>query len=249
MIGGGDFVCNFCGYASDRFLPDGTDVPVLNEKKVIGGGLRPNSTCPQCASTDRERLVKVGIEKNVALPPSPRILHVAPERRLNRFLRSIPGASVVECDLDPARYEWTTRIQSENVTELSFPEATFDLVVCNHVLEHVPDDAKALGELRRVIKPGGLAVLQVPYSDVLTKTDEDPSIDNPSEQLHRFGQEDHVRIYSRSDFIGRAERAGFESLFLSPSMFVGYSRNAVSPNEGLLIFRRPCNEPPPGERL
>ena len=84
----------------------------------------------------------------------------------------------------------------------------FDTIICSHVLEHVPADAKAMSELFRVLRPGGVAIIQVPYADDCAETDEDPSVTDPLERERRFGQFDHVRIYGR-DFADRLRRAGF----------------------------------------
>jgi ubiquinone/menaquinone biosynthesis C-methylase UbiE len=86
-------------------------------------------------------------------------------------------------------------------------DRSFDAVLCNHVLEHVPDDRKALGEIFRVLKPGGWAILMVPLSS-RAETDEDPTVVDPKERERRFGQDDHVRLYGQ-DYQARLEAAGF----------------------------------------
>jgi SAM-dependent methyltransferase len=127
------------------------------------------------------------------------------------------GAPVVGIDLAPALIETARERAAErglaidyrvgDCERLDLPDASFDVVLCVHVLEHVPDDAAALRELHRILKPGGWGVIQVPI--LRETTDEDPSLTDPAERLRRFGQEDHVRIYGR-DFAGRLEAAGFE---------------------------------------
>ncbi len=97
-----------------------------------------------------------------------------------------------------------------DITAIPEPDASFDVVICNHVLEHIPDDRKAMRELRRVLKPGGLAVLQHPIHD-RPDTFEDQSIVSPDERLRVFGQEDHVRIYGW-DFVDRLRDVGFGSV-------------------------------------
>ena len=86
---------------------------------------------------------------------------------------------------------------------------TFDWVICNHVLEHIEDDQQAMGEIYRVLKPGGSAVLQVPISPALEKTFEDKTIQSPEQREQHFGQRDHVRIYGL-DYVQRLEEAGFK---------------------------------------
>jgi SAM-dependent methyltransferase len=131
-----------------------------------------------------------------------RVLHVAPEASLQLRVRAIPGIRYVEGDNDDY---WST--QMLDVTDLQFPDASFDAVICNHVLEHVPDDRRAMSEIRRVLAPGGWAMLLVP--DVRdAATQEDLSITDPAERKARYGQVDHVRLYGW-DYVDRLEDAGF----------------------------------------
>jgi len=94
-----------------------------------------------------------------------------------------------------------------DITHIPFPEASFDWVYCSHVLEHVPEDRRALSELLRVLKPGGQAVILVPLKG--ESTDEDPTVTDPMRREERFGQFDHVRQYGL-DFVDRLQEAGFE---------------------------------------
>jgi SAM-dependent methyltransferase len=91
---------------------------------------------------------------------------------------------------------------------MDLPDASFDLILCSHVLEHVPDDRAAMRELRRVVSDGGLCMVLVPYRPGVP-TYEDPSIRSPLDRMVAFGQQDHVRIYG-SDLPGRLREAGFE---------------------------------------
>ena len=96
-----------------------------------------------------------------------------------------------------------------DLAHIPFPDGTFDAIICNHVLEHIVDDLKAMAELHRVLKPGGWSILQVPISLSLRTTYEDFSIATPKEREEAFGQNDHVRIYGQ-DYVSRLERAGFK---------------------------------------
>jgi SAM-dependent methyltransferase len=100
-----------------------------------------------------------------------------------------------------------------DITEIDFPDESFDVVYCSHVLEHVPDDRKALAEIRRVLKPDGWAILLVPID--AAETIEDPSITDPGERLRLFGQGDHVRRYG-PDYVERLHQAGFDVAVTSP---------------------------------
>jgi SAM-dependent methyltransferase len=90
-----------------------------------------------------------------------------------------------------------------------YEEGTFDAFICSHVLEHVSDDLKALSELFRILKPNGWGILMVPIILSLDQIDEDPLLEDIAERWRRFGQDDHVRMYSRNGFIERVIGAGF----------------------------------------
>jgi len=96
-----------------------------------------------------------------------------------------------------------------DITNINFENDYFDFIICNHVLEHIADDQKAMRELFRVLRPGGEAILQVPISKYNKKTFEDFSIILPEEREKYFGQKDHVRIYGK-DYKNRLERIGFK---------------------------------------
>lgn len=162
---------------------------------------RPDALCPVCNSLERHRLLWIGLNYMSLLSANPkkRMLHVAPEACLSSKFKDI--FEYVSIDLDASR-----ALMQMDITQLLFPNGYFDAIVCNHVLEHVPEDRKALSELHRVLKPGGWACIQVPIEG--SRTEEDTSLKDPSERARRFGQSDHVRNYGR-DFLHRLEDAGF----------------------------------------
>ena len=97
-----------------------------------------------------------------------------------------------------------------DITDIQFPDGSFDVIICCHVLEHILDDQRAMVEICRILEPSnGWAILQVPVQSGLEKSIEDPSVTDPSERERIFGQSDHVRIYSESDYVSRLESAGF----------------------------------------
>jgi SAM-dependent methyltransferase len=114
------------------------------------------------------------------------------------------GERYVTTDLVAPHVDVTASLE-----QLPFASESFDVVLCNHVLEHVPDDRRALGELHRVLNPGGWAIVQVPIAYDHDRTREDPNESSPSERKRRFGQHDHVRWYGR-DYPERLTAAGFE---------------------------------------
>jgi SAM-dependent methyltransferase len=134
------------------------------------------------------------------LTRSQRVLHVAPERFLREALGATHREGYVYGDIaNPEHYL--------DVTELPFDDASFDVIICSHVFEHVPDDATAMSELLRVLAPTGWAILDAPVDDGRELTDEDPSVTSASERRKRFGQWDHVRRYGR-DYADRLRAAG-----------------------------------------
>ncbi|GAB4486982.1 MAG: class I SAM-dependent methyltransferase [Thermodesulfovibrionales bacterium] len=188
LYAGDRFYCPICDRGYRKFVPFGI-VP------------RPAALCPVCNSLERHRLLWTALRKTSLLAGGPgmRLLHVSPEPCLSAKLRAL--FEYVSVDLSPAR-----AMMQMDIIHLDFPDSYFDAIVCNHVLEHVPDDAKGLSELYRVLKEGGWASIQVPMHGDLTM--EDPLVTDPAERERRFGQADHVRSYGR-DFLHRLEAAGF----------------------------------------
>ncbi len=203
--------CPICGTVSALFGPVGQSNPLLTELQVVGGGRRLHVVCPRCCSTDRERLVYLYLrDQGWFQPRRERILHVGPERSLGAVLTRTAGLRYVSADLKLRR----ARLRAD-LTSLPFADRAFGLVICNHVLEHIPDEGKALAEIRRVLEPGGQAVLQVPISSALTHTREDPSITDAEGRHRTFGQADHVRLHAR-DYPDRLAAAGFSVTVLDP---------------------------------
>ena len=133
-----------------------------------------------------------------------------------------------------------------DVTALPFADRTFDLILCNHVLEHVADDRRAMRELRRVLKDDGMALLQVPLSLALEETDEDLSIIDEAERERRFGQFDHLRLYAVPDYVARLTDAGFDVELAEPDEIAGaggVGRMQLNPRERLVIGRGYMHEP------
>ena len=178
---------------------------VFEQFKPFGLRPRPNAQCPGCGALERHRLLWLYLKERTALFDGEErsMLHVAPENVLQQKFRAIPALEYVSADLDsPLAAE---RI---DITSIPRPDATFDVIMCNHVLEHVPDDRRAMRELWRVLRAGGWAILQVPIDSGLAVTREDSAVTDPRERERLFGQADHVRLYGR-DYRDRLEAAGF----------------------------------------
>lgn len=201
---GASYACPLCGGSYKDFFPAGFDFPVLKELDIVGGGYREHVRCPGCNSSDRDRLFFLYLRDvlNVEIQKL-HILHVAPEEKIQRYLKSLKNIEHESIDIGSKIADKKMDIQ-----HIDYPDATFDVVLCNHVLEHIVDDQKAIRELYRVLKVGGIAILQVPISMKLEKTYEDFTIVSPKDRETFFGQDDHVRVYAR-DYKDRLIAGGF----------------------------------------
>jgi hypothetical protein len=171
---------------------------------IPGPRQRPHAYCPACRSAERHRVLFLFLRRRTdAFKRPQRVLHVAPELGIARRLRDVPGVTYVSTDL-----ESSAAMVAADLTDLPFDDRSFDLALCSHVLEHIPDDVAAMRELRRVLAPDGMAVMQHPIDAGQPQTFEDWSITDPEERERVFFQRDHVRIYGR-DFADRLARAGF----------------------------------------
>lgn len=127
-----------------------------------------------------------------------------------------------------------------DITNLQFPDGSFDVIFCNHVFEHVADDRRAMGEVCRVLSAGGWAILQTPIDFGRAVTDEDPGVSDPEERLRRFGQADHVRVYGR-DVFQRLADAGWKMSRIQPGTLLTEPEirlHAIDPEEPLLLGSR-----------
>ena len=182
--------CPCCDHEAPEFLPFGVKP-------------RPNVRCPQCGSLERHRLLWMFLrERRDLLRRGMTLLHVAPERALRRLARSVDGLHYIAADLSA-----DARVRLD-VTVLPFGLGTLDGIICNHVLEHVSDDRRALREFRDAMHPSGWAILQSPIDSARECTFEDPSITDPAERERLFGQHDHVRVYG-TDYASRLRAGGF----------------------------------------
>lgn len=156
-----------------------------------------------CGSLERHRLMHLYLHARTDLfdGRAKKMLHIAPEPQLSRLFKSVPAIHYLSADIeDPLAME------KLDITDIQRPESSFDVIYCSHVLEHVSDDAAAMAELYRVLKPRGWAVLQVPIT--VPRTFEDSTITSPEERERVFGQWDHVRCYG-PDYKDRLTKAGF----------------------------------------
>ena len=174
-------------------------------RRFLAHNGRQGSRCPACRSAERHRLLWLFLQRETNLVTDAlSVLHIAPEPSIGARLRSLPNIAYVSGDLTPG-----AAMEVIDITAIARPAETFDVVICNHVLEHVPDDAAAMREIFRVLRPGGVAYLQHPVDRRRATSYEDFTITDPRERIRRFGQDDHVRLYG-TDFEPRLAAAGFE---------------------------------------
>ncbi len=213
---GNNLYCPFCGNSFRKMLPGGSNLPVIAEKEIIAAGRRNNCVCPRCYSTDRDRLIYLYIKyKTNFLKKHIKLLHVSPSGAVRAWLSSQPNIDYNTGTKHHEGFYYSKNIPYIDITKIDCEDQTFDLILCNHVLEHIKEDKKAISELYRIIKPEGQAILQVPISKKLKNTYEDPDITSPSDREKYFGQFDHVRIYGQ-DYTSRLEIAGFKVNILNP---------------------------------
>lgn len=168
--------------------------------------IRENALCPGTLSLERHRLLWLYLERETNfINNAIKVLHVAPEQVFYQKFKTFTHWEYTTTDL----YSPLAEIKAD-LCELPFQDNYYDLILCNHVLEHIPEDQKAMQEMYRVLKPGGTLIAQVPLEENRTQTFEDNSITDKATRTEIFGQYDHVRIYG-TDYYTRLESVGFDS--------------------------------------
>tara|TARA_R110002050_G_scaffold160808_2_gene290245 strand:+ start:8424 stop:9191 length:768 start_codon:yes stop_codon:yes gene_type:complete len=169
------------------------------------GKQRNNALSPSTLSLERHRLLWLYLKNETDFFTSNhKVLHFAPEQAFYKRFRNMKNLDYVTTDLNSPLAD-----VKADICNLPFKENEFDIIFCNHVLEHIPDDTKAMQELYRVLKPGGFGVFQIPQDLNREKTFEDNSITDKKERAKIFGQYDHVRIYGR-DYFDKLRSVGFK---------------------------------------
>lgn len=180
------------GKSFSKFLPYG----YINQ--------RENVLSPSTLSLERHRLLWLYLQNETEFfYKKIKVLHFAPEQAFYKRFRKLQNLDYTTTDLNSPLAD----VQAD-ICDLPFKENEFDFILCNHVLEHIPDDTKAMQELYRILKPGGTAILQIPQDLKRANTFEDDSITNRKERERIFGQYDHVRIYGL-DYFDKLRSIGF----------------------------------------
>ena len=197
----------------------------------VGHPARWDARCPRCGSRERHRLVQLWVAQSDGNRlDGKRILHFAPEKVVLRMMR---GNALYET-ADLVQKGVTHKV---DITRVPLDSDAYDVVMANHVLEHIPDDRAAMRELLRLLKPGGVALLTVPVNPARQETYENPAVTTPAERWAHFSAEDHVRIYGL-DFADRLREAGFkvDTFRVSPEEEVRYG---LLRTEWLYVGRKP----------
>lgn len=236
--------CNVCGFDAKKWVYRGSTNEAIEKYAIIGAGKR-RVDCKKCGSSDRDRLVFfyfTELCKSEELE-NKRLLHVAPEKALSRALENEIGLEIVRIDARKPGYffDYSNDVKTADLLNLPFENESFDFVICNHVLEHIPDHGKAVSEIHRILKKDGFAILQVPFSNKIEHTIEAESNWSKKERESKLGQWDHVRLYGPdfNDFISTYNFEPIQNpLILTSSLCNFYNINI---NETLQLFKKISN--------
>ncbi|WP_067033026.1 class I SAM-dependent methyltransferase [Allomuricauda sp. CP2A] len=189
---GNTFTDPIDGKSFRTFLPYGYENP------------RENVLSPSTLSLERHRLLWLYLKNETDFfSKTHKVLHFAPEQAFHKRFKKLSNIQYTTTDLNSPLAE-----VKADICNLPFADNSFDVILCNHVLEHIPNDTKAMQELHRVMKPGGWGIFQIPQDLRREKTFEDDSITDKKERARIFGQYDHVRIYGR-DYFDKLRSVGF----------------------------------------
>ena len=198
--------------------------------------IRPNAIAPHSMSLERHRLIWLYLQRRTDFfTASLSVLHIAPEYCFIKRFKQMSNLLYTTADLVSPWAE-----VKMNVQQMPFADSSFDVVLCNHVLEHVDNDLQAMREIRRVLTADGFAILQVPIDYSMEQTLENPDYNTPELREEYYGQRDHLRLYGR-DYPKRLEQAGFsvvEDDFVKTLSPAEVERYALPPNELLYICRK-----------
>jgi SAM-dependent methyltransferase len=242
---GSEYACPVCGIrlrafkpiwksylrGVERFKPihPATSMETFNMKAF---------TCPRCDALDRDRLTAIYLDRTFATYDRSRkyrLLEFAAGDALHKKLKRYPFIDYRNADL--------SRKTADELVDLTamtaYPDRSVDVILCSHVLEHIPEDRKAMSEIRRVLKPDGFAVLLVPLIVGVDETHEDPSIDTEELRWKYFGMGDHVRQYGKRDFVDRLEASGLKVDQLGIDYFGAetFHRAGIAENSILYVVR------------
>lgn len=199
---GDNVECPVCGNSFSRFLSYG-----------YGDKHRNNVLCPKDLTLERHRLMWLYLRdhSNFFTQQDLKVLHIAPEQCFHKQFQKQKNLDYLTGDLESPIAD-----MHFDLHDVPLEDNRFDVVFCNHVMEHVDDALQCMRELHRVMKPGGWGIMQVPQDYSLEKTYEDPTITSPEEREKHFWQKDHVRLFGR-DYPEWLRKAGFTVTEFAPT--------------------------------
>lgn len=215
--------CPVCNSTYRKFLPYGRNT-----------SSRENALCPSCLSLERHRLMALYMKRKTNFYTAKlKVLHVAPEYCFIDRFEQMKNLDYITADIESP----LAKVKMD-IHQIPFPENTFDVAICNHVMEHVDDYILAMSELHRVLKPGGWALIQSPQDMKYEVTYEDPTITDPKEREKHFLQNDHLRLFGRN--YGRElEKGGFkvtEDRFVMDELSPAEVKRYSLPGEEIVYF-------------
>jgi SAM-dependent methyltransferase len=216
--------CPLCGEQFDEWMPS------------PGNGI--SLMCWSCGSYPRHRaLWRWLVTESRLIDHTPSLLHFAPERSLRRKFEALRVLRYETADIRRLR----ANLQID-IMDIALPDGSFDAILCSHVLEHVPDDARAMRECHRVLRPGGWMVVMVPIDYDRLETHEDPTVVDPRDREREFWQDDHVRLYAL-DIVDRLVAAGFDVERIRYTARLNAferERFGLSRGDDIFLCRKPC---------
>ena len=219
---GKEVECPVCNHSFRKFLP-------------YGRKARENALCPNCLALERHRLMWIFLKKETPFfTDRLKVLHVAPELCFIHRFDKLENLEYITGDLESP----LAKVKMD-IHEIPFEDSSFDVVFCNHVLEHVKDDLLACSEINRVLKAGGWGIVQSPVYD-MDATIEDTTITDPSERERLFGQRDHLRKYG-NDYAERLSQSGLkveENRFVKSLDRETITKHALAPDEIIFYCRK-----------
>lgn len=207
--------CPICEHHYRKFLPFGRSYASRN-----------NALCPNCLSLERHRMIWHFLkQKTDFFNTRYKMLHIAPEYSFIKRIEKLSNIDYITADIESP----LAKVKLD-ILNIPFEDNSFNVILCNHVLEHIKDDIRAMKEVYRVLKPGGWAILQSCIDTNLKTTYEDFSITSPKERQKHFRQADHLRVYGQ-DYKERLEKAGFTVKVID--LYEGNERYGFAKNDYL----------------
>jgi len=242
---GNQYHCPVCGFGLRAYRPVGKSY--WRDVKKFGTVYPPSAMetfnvaatyCPRCDASDRERLIAIYLDEffsGVDTDRTYRLIEFAPNEALPKMIKRYPFVTYSSADL--SRKNVDERVDLTRMD--AYADKSVDILLCSHVLEHIPDDRKAMREINRVLKPDGFGILLVPLVVSLDETHEDPRINTEALRWKYFGMGDHVRQYGKRDFLERLAVAGLNVEQLGIEHFGGkvFRRAGIAENSVLYVVR------------